>query len=121
MKFLIDAQLPPRLVDWLAARGRQARHVMGLPGGLRMPDTEVWQRAATEGLIIVSKDKDFLDLASVRGTPPIIFFIGVGNASTARLLDLLDAAWPTVSAELASPDASVVTLERERIVVLRRA
>jgi len=45
----------------------------------------------------------------------------VGNASTSTLLKLLDAAWPALLAELARDDASVVTLERDRIVVLRRA
>jgi predicted nuclease of predicted toxin-antitoxin system len=28
MRFLIDAQLPPALVPWLAAKGHQARHVI---------------------------------------------------------------------------------------------
>ena len=41
MKFLIDAQLPPRLVGWLVARGHEARHVVDLPDGLRMPDAEI--------------------------------------------------------------------------------
>lgn len=121
MKFLIDAQLPPKLVDWLAARGHEAMHVLDLPDGLRMADSEVWRRAASEGSVIVSKDRDFLDLASVRGAPPIIFWVGIGNASTARLLELLSEAWPTVLSELAAPDAGVVMLERERIIVLRRS
>ncbi|MBK8695064.1 MAG: DUF5615 family PIN-like protein [Deltaproteobacteria bacterium] len=49
MKFLIDAQLPPRLVGWLVARGQEARHVVDLPDGLRLPDAEIWRLAAAEG------------------------------------------------------------------------
>lgn len=85
-----------------------------------MPDAEVWQNASADGAVIVSKDKDFLDLAAVRGTPPLVLIVGVGNASTSTLLQLLDAAWPALLAELARGDASIVTLERDRIVVLRR-
>jgi|GEM_PF-6722926 len=31
MKFLIDAQLPPRLVGWLTTRGFETTHVAELP------------------------------------------------------------------------------------------
>ena len=120
MKFLVDAQLPPRLVTWLSAQGHDARHVTELPSGLQMPDVEIWQHALRESRIIASKDRDFLDLASVRGAPPVVFLIGLGNASTSTLLELLSDAWPTVVAELASPRAGIVTLERTRIVVLHR-
>ena len=121
MRFLIDAQLPPRLVGWFEGRGHDARHVADLPDGLRMPDDEIWGHAAADGAVIVSKDNDFLDLAAVRGTPPIVLLIGLGNVSTADLLHLLDEAWPALSAELARPDAGVLALERERIVILRQA
>jgi predicted nuclease of predicted toxin-antitoxin system len=120
VKFLVDAQLPPRLVGWFVSRRLEARHVGDLENGLRLPDVEIWRIAADDGSIIVSKDSDFLDLAAVHGTPPIVLLVGVGNVSTATLLQLLDDAWPAVSVELARDDAGVVTLERERIVVLRR-
>lgn len=120
MKFLVDAQLPPVLVGWLVARGYEAAHVAELPSGLRMPDGEIWHYAAGEGLTIVSKDKDFLDLAAVRGAPPMVLLIGLGNASTRDLLSLLDEAWPVLSTELSKSDAGVVMLERQRIVVVHR-
>ena len=86
MKFLIDAQLPPKVVAWLAAHGHEALHVATVPDGLRLLDAEIWRYAASEGRVIVSKDKDFLDLAAVRGTPPIVLLLSVGNASNAQLL-----------------------------------
>jgi predicted nuclease of predicted toxin-antitoxin system len=86
-----------------------------------MPDAEIWRYAATDGSIVISKDKDFLDLAAVRGTPPVVLLLGVGNASTATLLKLLDDAWPVLCDELGRDDAGVVMLERDRIALLRRA
>lgn len=120
MKFLIDAQLPPRLAGWLGARGHEAQHVVELPGGLEMRDAGIWDHATRGALVIVTKDKDFLDLAAVRGTPPIVLLLSVGNASNVLLLQLLDAAWPVLSAELERADVGVVVLERDRVAVLRR-
>ena len=67
-----------------------------------------------------SKDRDSLDLAAVHGTPPIVVLIGLGNASTSTLLRLLDDAWPVLSAELSRPEAGVLMLEPERVVVWHR-
>ena len=32
MRFLVDAQLPPRLATWLTVEGHEALHVAALPG-----------------------------------------------------------------------------------------
>lgn len=119
MKFVVDAQLPPRLGAWLRARGHEAEHVQDLPDGLRLTDAEIWAHCLSAGAIIVSKDKDFLDLAAVRGTPPVVLLVTVGNASTASLLQELEFAWPTLMLELSLPEAGVIVLERGRLVVTR--
>ena len=38
MKFLIDAQLPRRMVDWLAAAGCDTIHTLDLPHQNRTPN-----------------------------------------------------------------------------------
>jgi predicted nuclease of predicted toxin-antitoxin system len=38
MKFLIDAQLPRKMVEWLAAAGFDAIHTLDLPQQNRTPD-----------------------------------------------------------------------------------
>ena len=85
-----------------------------------MPDVEIWRHALTAGEVIVSKDRDFLDLAAVRGSPPVLLLIALGNTSTDSLLHALESAWPQIRLELARPEAGVVTLEPERLVVLHR-
>ena len=61
-----------------------------------MSDDEIWDFARRDDLVIVTKDSDFLDLAVVRGTPPKVLLIGLGNMSTAALLTALDAALPVL-------------------------
>ena len=119
MRFVVDAQMPPRLGAWLRARGQEAEHVQDLPDGLRLADADIWAHCLSVGAIVVSKDKDFLDMAAVRGTPPVVLLVTLGNASTAALLQALEVAWPTLLKELSRPEAGVVVLERERVVVTR--
>jgi predicted nuclease of predicted toxin-antitoxin system len=59
VKFLIDANLPPRLCAWLKSRRHDSDHLFDL-NLLTATDTEIWGRATAQNLIIVSKDVDFL-------------------------------------------------------------
>ena len=60
MKFLIDAQLPRRLVQRLRKAGFQAIHMLDLPLGNRTPDTEINSLSIREQYIVVTKDADFV-------------------------------------------------------------
>lgn len=61
MRFLIDAQLPPMLVEWLAWRGHEAGHV-GEIGLVAADDADVAARAEADRAVLVSKDEDFVML-----------------------------------------------------------
>jgi predicted nuclease of predicted toxin-antitoxin system len=41
VRFLIDAQLPPRLATFLTTRGHEAVHVESLPSNVLTPDAEI--------------------------------------------------------------------------------
>ena len=42
-------------------------------------DTEIWNYAAKNGYIIVTKDSDFLNLIETRGYPPKLILLRTGN------------------------------------------
>jgi predicted nuclease of predicted toxin-antitoxin system len=42
VKFLVDANLPPALAQWLAPEGYEAHHVSEF-GMEAMPDREIWK------------------------------------------------------------------------------
>jgi predicted nuclease of predicted toxin-antitoxin system len=66
MKLLVDNQLPLQLAIHLRGWGVDCVHV--LECGLNESDEiEVWDRAASEGRIVISKDEDFVILASRPG------------------------------------------------------
>ncbi|HEY0781645.1 MAG TPA: DUF5615 family PIN-like protein [Thermoanaerobaculia bacterium] len=93
MKFLIDAQLPPRLCPWLESRGCSAVHVSETTMGIAATDAEIWELARREDWVILSKDSDFFERSTVLGHPPRVLYIRVGNCSNRDLLTLLESRW----------------------------
>jgi predicted nuclease of predicted toxin-antitoxin system len=75
MRFLVDMNLSPRWVDFLAAAGYEAVHWMDL-GEPDAPDREILEHAHRNGQIILSQDLDFGTLLAVGGlaTPSVIQF-----------------------------------------------
>lgn len=56
MKFVVDAQLPRRLVRQLRQLGYEAQHTWSLDLGNRTPDGQVARIADIEGATVVTKD-----------------------------------------------------------------
>ncbi len=84
MKFLIDAQLPPALAQWLREAGHEARAAREV--GLReAEDSAIWRHAQAQNLVIFSKDEDFARRAQTGATGPVIVWLRVGNTSNAAL------------------------------------
>ena len=57
MKFLLDAQLPRRLVYRLREAGHEAIHTLDLPDGNRTSDKAINALSVEEGYVVVTKDK----------------------------------------------------------------
>jgi len=54
-------------------------------------DEAIWSFARDHGFTLVSKDDDFRSLALVRGAPPKVIWLQIGNAPTSKVADLLRA------------------------------
>lgn len=61
MRFLLDQNISPLLVDLLGDSGHEAVHVRSL-GRSGASDEELFELAAREGWVIISGDTDFGDL-----------------------------------------------------------
>ncbi len=84
MKLLFDQNLSPRLVGRLADIYPDAVHV-SLVGLGTASDEAVWTYARENGCIIVTKDADFGELGLVRGFPPKVIWLRLGNCTTSRI------------------------------------
>jgi predicted nuclease of predicted toxin-antitoxin system len=88
MKLLFDQNLVRRLVAALADLFPGSVHVRDL-GLASAPDESVWMHAASEGLVIVSKDSDFHQRSLLYGYPPKVIWIRSGNCTTEQIIELL--------------------------------
>lgn len=88
IKLLFDQNLSPRLSRALADVYPGAAHVRDF-SLQRADDQTVWDFAKANGFTIVSKDNDFHHLSFVRGAPPRVIWLALGNCSTAQIEDVL--------------------------------
>ncbi len=98
MRFLVDAQLPPRLAAWLRARGHEANHVQDFELEAR-PDRWVVLQAQKTQSIIITKDADF-SAAAILSLECRVVWLRIGNATTAALLEKLEHTFPEVERSL---------------------
>jgi predicted nuclease of predicted toxin-antitoxin system len=88
MKLLLDENLSRRLLPPLSDTYPDSTHV-ALVGLERATDMAVWDFAAANGYTIVTKDDDFSALSALRGHPPRIIKLTLGNCDNAHVLSTL--------------------------------
>jgi predicted nuclease of predicted toxin-antitoxin system len=118
MHFVIDAQLPPRLVSFFANRGHDVVHVQDLPGGVTASDADIAAYADSEGAVVITKDDDFRHAHIATGRPRALLLIATGNISNSDLVALLDERVDEVVAAFSGCD--FVEVRREFVVVHSR-
>ncbi|MEE9404943.1 MAG: DUF5615 family PIN-like protein [Algisphaera sp.] len=96
MKFLVDAQLPRRMTQWIAKAGGQAMHTFDLEDGNRTSDQTITQLADEQGCIVITKDADFTDSHLLQGHPQRLLLISTGNLTNAALHDILNKTMPMI-------------------------
>ena len=89
MKFLIDHNLSPTLALHLKDRYPGSVHTMDL-GFDRTADHALWHHARENGFSILTKDTDFEQLSLLRGAPPKVIWLRIGNCTTRQVPALLD-------------------------------
>ena len=88
MRLLFDEQLSEELVKTLDDLFPNSLHIRLLEAG-GAPDPEVWQLAREHDCVLVTKDEDFHRLSILRGAPPKVVWLRVGNCATEDIAQLL--------------------------------
>ena len=84
MKLLFDQNLSPSLPARLADVFPGSAHVQDF-GLDRAEDDELWDYAKRNGFAVVTKDEDFNTLSILRGHPPKVLWLQLGNCTTSRV------------------------------------
>lgn len=116
MRFLVDNALSPVLAQGLNRAGHDAVHVRDY-GMAHAPDTDIFDRAAREGRIIVSADTDFGTLLVQRraAAPSVVLFRGTTSRVPSRQVRLLLVNLPALERDLTT--GCVAVFEETRIRV----
>jgi predicted nuclease of predicted toxin-antitoxin system len=81
MKLLFDHHLSPRLANRLGELFPDSSHVY-LHSLDQADDRTVWEFARQHGFTLVTRDSDFSDLSALRGFPPRVLWLRIGNCTT---------------------------------------
>lgn len=113
VRLLLDENLSERLAAALAPAFSDVRHVrvLGLGGAT---DARVWTAAAEAGCLLVTKDEDFVQLSVLRGPPPKVLWLNVGNAGTPAVAALLRRHAAAIAAFVDHPDVAFLALGLDR-------
>jgi len=109
VKLLFDENLSYKLAARLEDVFPGSSHVR-LHNMSRAADPSVWEFAKQQGFTVVSKDEDFHHLSFLRGAPPKVIGIGLGNCSTGDVEALLRASVDLIRAFCQDEGASFLLL-----------
>ena len=88
MRLLFDEQLSEQLIPLVRDVFPDALHIRLLGAG-SAPDPDVWRLAQQHDCVLVTKDEDFHRLSVLRGAPPKVIWVRLGNCSTLEIAELI--------------------------------
>jgi predicted nuclease of predicted toxin-antitoxin system len=95
VKFLLAAELPPRLAKAMVRKGHVAWHAADC-GLLTAKDRDIWQFAMAEGAALVTKDADFTALRTRMPDGHAVVWLRLGNIGNDALEKVLLSALPEI-------------------------
>jgi predicted nuclease of predicted toxin-antitoxin system len=76
----------------------------------RAADTVVWEYARAEGFLLVTKDADFSELSTLRGFPPKVIWLCLGNCTASQIEALLRRHFDAVQNLVDNDAVGILTL-----------
>jgi len=111
----LDMQLSPQLAKWIS----KAFSIKATSSYVLLynttKDEEIFLRAKeSENVIIITKDKDFLDLQARLFAPPKIIFLKTGNCSNEKMKNIFSEYLLFALEELINTEAEIVEINSEK-------
>lgn len=113
MRFLADMGVAMRIVEWLRTQGHDVRHLRE-EGLQRMPDTDIFFKAATESRILLTFDLDFGEILALSGERKVsVVLFRLHNSRTSHVIERLKLALAQSTTILES--GSIMVIEENRV------
>lgn len=85
----LDAHLSPNLATWLTETMEQPTAALRDLGLRDAKDSQIFAAARKAGVILMTKDADFIDMVERLGPPPAVIWLTCGNTSNRVLREIL--------------------------------
>lgn len=115
MKFIVDAQLPKSLSDFLNSKGHDSIHTIELKNKNNTVDGYIKKLALKENRIIITKDADFLQTHLLYGNPSKLIVVKTGNINNKELLVLFSSQLKIIIKSLVN--YSLIEIHKDEIVI----
>ena len=115
MRFLLDAQLPKKLSEFLKWKGYDSKHTLDLPDKNKTTDTQINKISLEEKRVVISKDLDFIESILVADKPYKLIYVSVGNISNRDLLEIFSKNIEDIVRYI--KDAKLIELTKTSIIV----
>ena len=114
VKFIVDAQLPKRIADFLIDNGYDSIHTLDLKNKNRTKDKEIIENSLQENRIVITKDYDFLDSFILKEEPQKLIIIKTGNISNNELMKLFSTYLDTIIKMITA--SNLVEIHKDKII-----
>jgi predicted nuclease of predicted toxin-antitoxin system len=111
--FLADMGISLRIVSWLKGRGHDVTHLRD-EGLQRLPDREIFKKAAAEKRIILTFDLDFGEIVALSQDSPVsVFLFRLHNTTTSFVIKRLEQVL-SVSADFVKLHTAIIVIDDSR-------
>lgn len=90
----LDAQRSPAIATWITNTFEVSAIALRDIGLIDAEDLEIFELAKARAVIVMTKDRDFVELVDRLNSPPQIIWLTCGNTSNGRLREILSATLP---------------------------
>jgi predicted nuclease of predicted toxin-antitoxin system len=116
VRFLVDANISPRVAEWLRNNGHDAVHVFEV-GLNQAGDREILEEAASRRQILLTVDLDFGEILAQSSGRASVLILRLRSTTTAKVSSRLDVALAQVAPAL--EDGAVVVVGEGSLRVRR--
>jgi predicted nuclease of predicted toxin-antitoxin system len=109
VKLLLDESLPRRLLQPLSDLFAGSAHIRDLTGSGASDDL-VWQTANSGNFTFTTRDEDFIGNSVLRGSPPKVVWLNVGNSRNATVAALLKSHADDIERFVADSDHTFLAI-----------
>ncbi len=88
MKFLLDQNISFKVAPLLVESFQNVSHIKQL-NLVDASDLQIWTYAKKNNYSIITFDNDFIDLSNLKGFPPKIIWLRLGNSSNLKIANKL--------------------------------